>query len=461
MTQEPSSDDGVQISIKEALALARKLHRQSQLDEAEGIYRRLLDAVPEWPDVLNLLALLRFRKKDEEEAIGLLRRAVAMDPNYADAHNNLGNLLKLQGRIDEAESSYLRALELVPEHADAWNNLGIIRRLQERPEAAEEALRRALRANERLVDAHYNLGMLLRALRRYAEAADSLQRVLALNSYYWLAYQSLGSLLYLLGRTDEAVGMYRDWLKLTPDHPVALHMLAACTGDNIPERASDHYIRTLFDAYATRFDQSLVENLHYQAPQRVAEALTRCYGGGANLDILDAGCGTGLCGPMVKAYARALTGVDLSPKMLEEARRRSVYDELIEAELTAFLKSHPAGYDAIISADTLCYFGPLADFSQAAAAALRPSGRLILTVERLPDRGETPGFMLIESGRYAHRQDYLRETLTAAGFTVDILDQTELRMEAGQPVAGLVVAARKNIAGAEPEDAPGIGRLDN
>lgn len=443
MSEESNQDGGEQrVTAEQALNLARDLHRSGRLKDAEALYRKLLEAIPDWPDVLNLLAILRVHRSHEDDAVELLQRAVAIDPDYAAAHNNLGNVFKLLGRLDEAEAAYRRVLELAPEHADAWNNLGLVYRIQDRPEDAEKALRRAIQANPELVDAHYNLGALLHSQSRPEEATESLQRVLALNANYRLAYNILGPLLYLLGRRDEAAEIYRRWLKLSPDHPVALHMLAACTGEDIPERASDHYIRTLFDGHAGSFDENLIEQLHYRAPQLVADVLERCYGAAdAGLDVLDAGCGTGLCGPLIKPHAGSLVGVDLSPKMLAEAERRAVYDELVEAELTAFLQAHPDAYDLIVSADTLCYFGQLTDVSRAAAGALRPGGRLVFTVERLADTDGTAGFALTESGRYAHSEDYLRATLNAAGFTVEALDRADLRKEGGRSVSGVVVTA--------------------
>ena len=56
------------------------------------------------------------------------------------------------------------------------------------------------------------------------------------------------------------------------------------------------------------------------------------------------------------------------------ARKLGTYDELFEAELTAFLAGRPQGFDAIVSADTLCYFGPLERVVEAARAALRADG---------------------------------------------------------------------------------------
>ncbi len=126
------------------------------------------------------------------------------------------------------------------------------------------------------------------------------------------------------------------------------------------------------------------------------------------LDVLDAGCGTGWCGPHVRPYARHLTGVDLSPAMVRQAGDRQVYDELIVAELTEYLGGAAGQFHIIISADTLVYFGDLRAVFTAAAGALRSGGFLIFTVERAgDDHPSVPGFWLQHHGRYCHAEGYV------------------------------------------------------
>jgi predicted TPR repeat methyltransferase len=162
------------------------------------------------------------------------------------------------------------------------------------------------------------------------------------------------------------------------------------------------------------------------------------------LAVLDAGCGTGWCGPLLRPYARRLTGVDLSPAMVEQARARQVYDDLIVAELTAHLQAAAESYDFIASADTLVYFGDLLPICVAAAGALRPGGLLIFTLERAnsPD-AEDRGFCLQPHGRYCHSEPYVRRILGEAGFRVRGLAAGVLRKEMGQPVQGIVASACK------------------
>ena len=150
----------------------------------------------------------------------------------------------------------------------------------------------------------------------------------------------------------------------------------------MPERASDDFVRQSFDEFAFNFDKTL-KGLEYRAPELIAAVVSGEVGTLINrLDVLDAGCGTGLCGPLLAPFARRLTGLDLSPAMLAMAEGRDVYDELVTAEITVFLGGCDHTYDLIVSADTLCYFGTLEPVFAAVFGALRRGGCVAFTVEK-------------------------------------------------------------------------------
>jgi predicted TPR repeat methyltransferase len=251
----------------------------------------------------------------------------------------------------------------------------------------------------------------------------------------------------MTGAHEEAADVFSRWLAIEPDNPIPSHMLAACSGTNIPERASNAYVRTTFDGFAASFDDVLLHRLEYKAPQQLLNFLSPVLAApGCKYDILDAGCGTGLCGPLLKPYARSLTGVDLSPGMLAKARDCGVYDGLHEDEITRFLAAHVAAFDVIASADTLCYFGDLQPLAQTARRALRAGGWIGFTVER---RDDVETYFLQPHGRYCHARDYVEGVLVHAGFeTVDVVPAV-LRRELGSDVEGWVVRARV------PNDASG------
>jgi len=256
----------------------------------------------------------------------------------------------------------------------------------------------------------------------------------------------LGVALYAAGRLDEAIEMYRRCLALAPDDARARHLLAACTGQGVSARASDAYVRAEFDHFAPGFDHKLA-GLEYRGPALVSQAVEEI---AAELPprpaMLDAGCGTGLCAPLVRARAAMLVGVDLSPAMVALARERGGYDELVVAELTQYLHEHARSYDLIISADTLVYFGELVEVVAAAARALRPGGALVFTLERAEPSEAKVGHRLNPHGRYSHTRDYVARVLGEAGLVDAVIREIASRKEMDQWVPGWLVRARRGRA---------------
>jgi predicted TPR repeat methyltransferase len=440
MEQPPTTDRAV--SLDEAISIAIRLQQNDQWVAAGDMYRRVLEVAPDYPDALHYSGVLAHQEGRSEDAVALIQRSVELEPDRADWHSNLSIVLRDRLRLDEAIAACRRAIAIDPDHANAHNNLGVLLRAQGNLEDAEAAYRAAIRVSPEHSDAYTNLGILLNGQKRTHEAVVCFCKVITFRPKHPEARRLLALAHCALGEVDVAVEIFEEWLKEEPDHPIARHMIAACSGRDVPPRASDGFIEQTFDSFAGSFDSKLAK-LQYRAPALVAEMLADSgVAASKSLDLLDAGCGTGLCGPLVAAYARRLVGVDLSTRMLAQAQARKVYDELYKVELTAYLRDNPGEFDVIVSADTLVYFGPLEDVVAAAAAALRPGGRLIFTVEALTDAGSDAGYAIGHHGRYSHRHEYLECVLTAANLRPEIVP-AELRLEAGDPVQGLVVRATK------------------
>jgi predicted TPR repeat methyltransferase len=432
--------------LGESLAQAIDSLRSDRLAEAEVALQRLLARWPGQADAQHFLGVLRHRQGRDEEAVALIRQVVDRVPAYAGAWTNLGNVLLTIGRVDEAVVAYERGIDAArgqPETASALITLGTVFRKQGRAAEAEAACRQALQLAPELAEAWYGLSLVLLESGRIHEGLIANSRAVALWPQHLQARDQVIRALVLLGERERAAALYRDWLAEEPDNPVVQHQLAACLGEAVPERASDQYVKHVFDAFAASFDAKL-EALNYRAPELVAQALQAAAGAPAGaLDIVDAGCGTGLCGPLLRPHARRLAGCDLSAGMLQRAKARGVYDALHQAELVYYLQTQPAHFDAVVSADTLCYFGALEAALAAAARSLRPGGWLVFTVEALAE-ADPAGHRLQPNGRYAHGLGYLRTAVTGAGLTLTAVEPVTLRLEAGRPVAGWLVTARRD-----------------
>lgn len=431
------------LDAREALLLAVRLHQQGYLDAAQELYGRLLKLDPRNANALHYLGVLLHARGRSDEAIDFMRQSIAIDPEVPDWHANLGNVMLNLRRLEDAADAYAVAVELAPDNAAVLNNLGALRRVQRRFPEAEAALLKGLELDPARADVHANLGNLYGDMGLFKQAFKHYCEAVVLDPKLYPARTMLGIAYQTLGRFDEAAKVYRDWIVEEPDNPLPRHYLAACTGEAVPDRAEDAYVEATFDAFADSFDGKL-EQLAYRAPQLVADAVARIHGEpGKRIDILDAGCGTGLCGPLVARYARQLVGVDLSARMLQKAALRGVYDELQKAELTAYLQSATQRYDLVISADTLCYFGKLEAVSKAAHDALRAQGWLVFTLESIVDGESAEDFRLNPHGRYSHDLDYVKTVLRAAGFARIEADFLALRTEAGLPVQGWLISAQR------------------
>jgi predicted TPR repeat methyltransferase len=434
----------LQVDVPQALEMAVQFHRQGWLEPAEDFYRAVLKLEPEEPNALHYLGVLLHQTGNSEAAVDLVSAAIERRPDWADAHNNLGNVLKELNRLEEAVAAYSRAAALAPDNPAILNNLGVVLKALDRGYEAEAALRKATAIAPTHAEAWFNLGNLLFRTGRVEEAADAIQTAVKLRPGRRGAWNRLVQILGRLGRKDEARRVFDEWQAFKPDDDSARHLRAAILGETgAPARADDGYVKDVFAGFAEEFDTRLA-SLQYRAPELVVGAIDRYLSAGREgLAVLDAGAGTGLCGPLLKPRAMRLVGVDLSKEMLALAAKRGVYDLLDEAELTAWLTATPETFDLAVCADTLCYFGVLDEVLRGFSRVLRPSGLLAFTVEKSKD-GETGPYHLQYNGRYSHTERYVRDAVASAGLQVREIEHESLRLELGEPVAGLLVVAQRS-----------------
>jgi predicted TPR repeat methyltransferase len=389
---------------------AIELHQRGELDDAEALYRQILAVMPEHFDALHLLGVVKGQQNEFAAAVPYFERALRVNPESAAVFNNYGNVLQALGRFSQALASYDHSLALRPD-----NPKGLMHR-----------------------------GNVLRKLSRPLDALASYDRALELRPDYAEALIHRADALADLGRHPEAVLAYRLALARGGDAGRIEYSLAALGAATVPKASPVEYVTGLFDQYAEAFDEHLVETLEYRTPALLVGAVRERIAGAA-LDVLDLGCGTGLCGPLLRPMARRLVGVDLSPKMLEKARRRAVYDELACDELVAYLGTAARAFDVAIAADVFVYIGDLQAVFGGVAATLRPGGVFAFSVEAT-GAGDAADYRLQSTHRFAHSLDYLRRLAAQAGFGVESVVSGVIRKNGDADILGHLLVLQRAAA---------------
>ena len=299
----------------------------------------------------------------------------------------------------------------------------------ETADALAEA-REAVSLNPNVAPAIVALGESLLAADLLPTAIAEFQRALRLDPGLERARELLAAAWLKAGEADKALEALAEL-----DEPPAAMVAAAQTIKTAP-RSDPGYVRHLFDQFSADYDNRMIGQLGYAAPQILLDLAAMVLPGRDGLTILDLGCGTGLAGLAFRPLAARLDGVDLSPAMIAKAKVRNIYDNLAVADLESALSASGPAYDLILAADTLVYLGDLESTFQAAHARLTPDGFFLFTVEKAAgDR-----FELGPKRRWRHAEGYLRDLAGRAGFQVVGLVAATPRHEAGEPVDGFAVA---------------------
>ncbi len=385
------------------------------------------------------------------EAEQCYRQVLCIDSGFVDAHHNLGNTLSKLNRLTEAEASYRNALALKPDFAELHNYLGSTLQKLGRHTEAEACYQRAIDLKPDFAKAHRNLGLLLTEQERLPEAEASYRSALAAEPAFTEAHYNLGNTLKKQGKPDAAAASFRTCLSLDPQDRLGARLLLTSLGfEPMPLRAPDSHLEAFYAMKAAVWDKNLDSGQKYYGAKLVAQALKHHVDKSGKLVILDAGCGTGQVGLLIRDIAGRLDGVDMSASMLEKIREKAVYDNIYQSDLESLMANNPDHYDAITCAATLIHFGDLSPVFNAAAICLKKGGLFIFTVfQNDHEQGGqevivSPLDGLAKSGCYAHGRNYIIRQAEASGFVVERLDSEihEYRPDNGLPIMCFVVVLR-------------------
>ena len=443
-------------SIEALLVLTDCHTRDERFAEALAAYDRILALEPNAAEIHNNRGLVLERLGRHADALASYDRALSLNPAFANTYVNRGNALHHLSRHDDALAAYERAVALTPDVAEAWlgrgNVLSALRRSGDaltaferavalRPDFPEAWLGRgnvlcdlkrhdealaafdqALALRPNLAAAWLGRGNVFYDRKRFADALAAYDRALAADANMTGAWVGRGDALKLLERKSEAITAYQQALQRGGDPDKINFCLAGLGVGASPSTPPQRFVTDLFDHYAENFEHDLVENLKYHSPDVLAGTIKR-YAPSNRLDILDLGCGTGLMGNLLRPLARTLTGVDLSENMLDKARQRQIYDNLVRDDLTAFLQKQDGSFDLAVATDVFVYVGDLSPVFPEIRRALRAGALFCFSVEGTDE----PDFVLRSTLRYAHSIGYLQKLADQNRFAVEIIEPQVIR----------------------------------
>ncbi len=479
----------MELTIEQALQQGVAAHKEGKLQDAERLYRAILQSQPAHADANHNLGVLAVSVNKAEDALPLFKTALEANPkieqfwlSYIDAlirekqfdnakqlleqakkqgldleklgsleeqlvpttqtknanranpsQQQLSSLLEhyQSGRLSEAEKLATSIIHEFPSHNFSWKVLGAVLKATGRNSEALNASQTAVALSPQDAQAHCDLGITLQELDRLEEAKVSFTEAIKLKPDYAEAHSNLGITLQKLGRLDEAQASYKQAIALKPDYSSAKHMLAALTGETTATAPRD-YVEGLFDNYAAKFESSLVHNLEYKTPRIIAEMIIKDSKSDLLGSITDLGCGTGLFGPEIKKYCEHLEGVDLSEKMLDEAKKKGIYDKLIKDDILAYLSNASLNFDYFVSTDVFVYIGDLSDIFRLIKSRNKMGGKLAFSTEDY----DGDSFFLERSGRYSHSKKYIAGLCKKFGYELRHFETQALRKEKKHYIRG-------------------------
>ena len=403
--------------------------------EAEACFEASLALWPQRSSTLFNLGTARVRLGKHESALRALDGSLAIDPEQVDAWCQRGVALLALARRADAAASFEKALALDAGHAPALMHLGCTLNELHQHERALPLFERLLKVTPERAEAWFRHGQTLQALDRHAQALPSYERALSLDAALPQAWINRAGILKDGGRTADAIAAYREAIARGAERELVEFYLAPLEGRTTAS-APRSYVQGLFDDYADRFDEHLLGALRYRGHEILVDTLVRAAPGRRFAHALDLGCGTGLCGRLLKPLADRLDGVDFAPQMLAQAQRLHVYDALVQADIIEHLRGTEARHDLVCAADVFTYVGDIDPVLAALTRVLLPAGLLAFSVEAAPDNVD---FELRGSLRFAHSRRHVEALAQRHGYTLLQCVRQPMREDQHRPIDALYV----------------------
>lgn len=294
-------------NVSATLQTAMDLHRSGEIEQAEALYRNVIDEEPANADARHLLGVAAHQRGDHrlaiesilaaiaanesvplyhsnlgaayrtagrlDEAIAAFQSALMLQPDFAEAHYNLALAFEELGRIDDALLGFRKTIDLAPEFADAYVNRGRLLSTRDQFDEAIACLREGLAACPDSAELSYNLGNALQATDQLEDAAAAYRDAIRLQPHVAAIHNNLGTVLKSLERFDEAAACFDQALELDPEFRDARYNALALRSENVNPDESIQELRAALEQQPDSVELRCVLASSLQKRERHDEAV--------------------------------------------------------------------------------------------------------------------------------------------------------------------------------------------
>ena len=418
-------------------------------NKAITYYQRVIESSDSLDTRLRIGSLLA-KNGDTGHALDHYNIALSKDPNNEFSLFHIAKLHYETMNYSQSETYYKKVISINPNNTTALNNLGRLYEETGDTSKAIEYFKLAISKNSDIALIHRNLGKALLKIKDLAEAELAFKKSLEIEPHPE-AYFNLGKIFSEKNELNFAKENFEIALsaEMQPDIEkpeefrlaIKYFLSSVCDPEYFNEDKK-YFVSNLFDGYAEKFDDHLVNKLEYKTPELIKRILESTIDNKSRVNtIADLGCGTGLCASFLKPYTSNLIGIDISQKMVDKASELKLYDQLIVGEISEETNRLDSKLDIVIAADVFVYVGGLKDVFTACSSKFSTDGIFIFSTEVVID--DTKEYKLYDSGRYKHSIEYLDRISAETGFEVIRHESCTLRKERDTPVMGTISLLRK------------------
>lgn len=394
------------------------------ISQVKEIYKDIIEQDNVFFDENHLLGLYYYNQKEYENSINSIKKAIEQNPDKLEFYINLGNSYCALKEYEKAKLVYEKVIDKDPSFDMAYHSLGLLYKEKREYKEALYYYKKAIKLNKKSYIYHYHIANVYSSLCKYELSLFYLQKVIKLCPEFYYALYEMAKCYKNMKNEKKMFEYLHKTLEVLPKHAGANHMLASQNNDT-KSIYSSQYAKKLFDQYADYFEDHLMNSLKYKVPFIIKEKL-ETLDSPRDSKVLDLGCGTGLLGKNIVEQYPDLEGVDISVNMIEETRKKDIYNTLYTDDIYDFLVKNTQEFNLIIAADVFIYIGGLKAIFSTVRKSLSSDGYFIFTIE-LFSENNNENFQLAKNGRFSHTMEYVEILCKDTGFEVIEKEEIILR----------------------------------